>query len=267
MGSSSSRHRPRPQQQQTPGGGGGMNNGQFYGGYAAQQPQAQFGGGAQQPPAPAGGARYGYGQPPRPAVAAQEYTQTATVKNQVNLKKWTLKVTPLPGRPHEFGLSFSFDATAPCRVTTYLLATEDPKDGCRLVSAVLGAPVRTPVVYEKGGDEEVAEAHVISSLRAPLGHMMLAAGDSYPLIIRLESMTDEGREQGHSLDELEVGGAFAPWSQAQTTYAKLKQDEAGAWQVAVLKQKIWVKGVSYQLQEIYGLEAATKRGPAAARRT
>ena len=27
-------------------------------------------------------------------------------------------------------------------------------------------------------------------------------GDSYPLIIRLEALSDEGREQGHTLDEV-----------------------------------------------------------------
>lgn len=130
------------------------------------------------------------------------------------------------------------------RVTTFLLATEDPRGGCRLTSAVLGAPPRTPACYEKGvsaaqsgiqprslgpvfvpgsrdvvvlhttavqqahmtlqralltrtcltvdaythmthtqmdlkfppeGDAAAAEAHVISSLQAPMGHMVLAS--------------------------------------------------------------------------------------------
>jgi hypothetical protein len=107
-------------------------------------------------------------------------------------------------------------------------------------------------------EEGVGEAHVISSLRAPMGHMMLASvsrgrggeggvvaggrdgnggcsqqarpgwartlqvcsgkagpylcispsplpppqGDSYPLVIRLESLTEEGRAQGHTLEEV-----------------------------------------------------------------
>lgn len=36
------------------------------------------------------------------------------------------------------------------RVTTFLLATEDPTNGCSLRSAVLGAPPRVPVPYPKG---------------------------------------------------------------------------------------------------------------------
>lgn len=299
MGGSSSRHRPQQQQQeqqqqdngqqqqQTSGpyapfpqqaGAGGYTNGQYFGGYAPPQQQywrpqspvpLQPGMGpyTQPPVAPPSG--FGQPQQTRPPVQTHEYHQTATIKNQVNLKKDSLKVEPLPGRPHEFALKFTLDATAPCRVTTFLLATESPRDGCRITSAVLGAPLRTPVKYNKGinlafppeGDAAAAEAHVISSIRAPLGHMMLASGDSFPLVIRLESLTEEGREQGHTLDELEVGGPFPLWTQAQTTYAKLKQDEDGDWQVCVLKQKIWFKGVSYELQEIYGMEGAGRKTP------
>jgi E3 ubiquitin-protein ligase MGRN1 len=75
-----------------------------------------------QPPPGAFGAppsAAGFGQPPQPppppAVETQTYHQTATVKNQVNLKKGSLKVEPVAGRPHDFKLSFTFDATAPCR--------------------------------------------------------------------------------------------------------------------------------------------------------
>lgn len=188
-----------PQQQPT--------HGQFYGGYApppVHAPQyaangpAAFAHHAPPPPPPLAAAGVGYyGQrpfaqpppqqqqqaPPRP-VPTHEYTQTATVKNQVNLKKPTLALAPLPGRARDLALGFTFDATAPCRVTTFLLATEHPKDGCRLETAVLSAPPRTPVYYDQRGmglkfppegDAAAAEAHVISGLHAPMGHMVLAA--------------------------------------------------------------------------------------------
>jgi E3 ubiquitin-protein ligase MGRN1 len=45
------------------------------------------------------------------------------------------------------------------------------------------------------------------------------------------------------------------WVQSQTTFAALCTDEeGGGFEVKVLKQKIWVDGVSYELQEIYGME-------------
>jgi E3 ubiquitin-protein ligase MGRN1 len=54
--------------------------------------------------------------------------------------------------------------------------------------------------------------------------------------------------------QLPPGEALPMWVQTQTTYAVLKKEEEGHWGLQVLKQKIWVKGVSYELQEIYGME-------------
>jgi hypothetical protein len=48
--------------------------------------------------------------------------------------------------------------------------------------------------------------------------------------------------------------ALPPWVQAQTTYATLTEGHGGDVDTRVLKQKIWVEGVSYELQEIYGIE-------------
>lgn len=66
--------------------------------------------------------------------------------------------------------------------------------------------------------------------------------------------------------QLRLGAALPDWIQAQCTYAKLKKDEEGKWVLQVLKQKIWYDSVSYELQEIYGMEATrTAAGtPAAA---
>jgi len=65
----------------------------------------------------------------------QQVTQTATIRNAVNLRKDTLKITPMVGDPSNTKLiiSFSFDASAPCAVGTYVAATEIPSRGCALV--------------------------------------------------------------------------------------------------------------------------------------
>jgi hypothetical protein len=94
-----------------------------------------------------------YGQRPAPT---HEYHQTQTIKNQVNLKKKTLRLEPLQdsvisnssSSSKEFALRFAFDASAPCRVTTFLLATEDPKQGCKITAAAPG--VRPAAYYPKG---------------------------------------------------------------------------------------------------------------------
>ena len=49
--------------------------------------------------------------------------------------------------------------------------------------------------------------------------------------------------------------------QSQTTFAALARDEEGRWVMRVLKQKIWVDDVSYELQEIYGMENSAAAPP------
>jgi len=44
------------------------------------------------------------------------------------------------------------------------------------------------------------------------------------------------------------GGEQQPWVQSQTTFAVLHREEDGAYAVRAVKQKIWVEGVSYELQ-------------------
>ena len=59
------------------------------------------------------------------------------------------------------------------------------------------------------------------------------------------------------LQELEVGQKQHVWVQSQTTFACVAKNEEGQHMCKVLKQKIWVEGVSYELQEIYGMEHAS----------
>ena len=55
--------------------------------------------------------------------------------------------------------------------------------------------------------------------------------------------------------ELQPGAPQTTWVQSQTTYVGLAEED-GVWLPRVRKQKIWVEGVSYELQEIYGMEHA-----------
>ena len=85
----------------------------------------------------------------------------------------------------------------------------------------------------------------------------------FPLVIRLEVINERGLKNGRTLKEIVPGGEQKDWVQSQTTYATIKHEDDGGWTIKVLKQKIWVEGISYELQEIYGLEhAAENKGNA-----
>ena len=49
------------------------------------------------------------------------------------------------------------------------------------------------------------------------------------------------------------GAEQQAWVQSQTTFAALHREEDGSWGVRCAKQKIWVEGVSYELQARAGL--------------
>lgn len=82
-----------------------------------------------------------------------------------------------------------------------------------------------------------------------------ASTAKYPIIIRFECIIGEPEEgePPRALPE-PAGASLTSWTQAQTTYATLLKKEDGSFGISVVKQKIWVEGISYELQEIFGIE-------------
>ena len=98
---------------------------------------------------------------------------------------------------------------------------------------------------------------LVEPARFSAEELSVAAGERYPLCIRLETIPPPRGEAAAAAARVlpePAGAALPPWAQAQTTYALLTAGEGGAWNVRVVKQRIWVEGVSYELQEIYGIE-------------
>ncbi|GAX83038.1 hypothetical protein CEUSTIGMA_g10464.t1 [Chlamydomonas eustigma] len=244
----------------------GHTNGQYYnspyGGYvpssyAQQRPYAQqMPGPYGQPPAQAPRRPAGQQAPPTPP---QELQATTTIRNQVNLKKSSVRVTPSPENPGQFTLSFSFDATAPCRVSVFVNAKDDS-----VKKNKLNSPEAPLAVYncEKGLEQKFppsssASVRPITTTMMTDWKQMAAAWQTSacPIVIRIEALTDEGRAESRSIESVEVGGEVPQWIQSQTTYARLQRQDNGMWTASNVTQKIWVKGSLYELQEIYGMEA------------
>lgn len=268
MGNSRSRHRPPPPSATT-----STVQQQPHAPYPAAPPSSYL---PQAPPyypptSPHGGQSSRYPQvppqqqqqqqvPPRPA-ATKEVTRTATIRNAVNLKKASLRVAPAPNDPTKLLITFQFDASAPCCASTYVGAREEPGRGCRLTTA--HQPPAPPVLFERGlglsfpggvAPVAVSSAHCVDLRRHSPEQLAVCGRDTYPLVVRLETVTEAGAREGHTLQERKPGDEQVAWVQSQTTFAVLHREDDGSWAVRVAKQKIWVGGVSYELQEIYGLE-------------
>jgi E3 ubiquitin-protein ligase MGRN1 len=284
------------------------SNGQYYGGWAPPVPRPPPHPYMHPQPYPHGPGPVPPATPVPPLVPlppTQQLTQTATIRNSVNLKKQSLEVKPLDAT--RLGICFTFDASAPCIVSTFVLATEDGAKGNKLTTAfqtpgpavhypkglghkfppsssnnsttsssgtitndkITSSSISDDHILNNGNSknknntnvDEITNSHVIdlSLHEADIGALSSANGNTFPLVIRLEVITDRGIKDGHSLDELVPGAEQQTWAQSQTTFAALHKEEDGSWSVRVLKQKIWVDGTSYELQEIYGLEQAGKR--------
>ncbi len=238
---------------------------------------------ARQDPQQSGQSQHQRSEPelqPQHSAPAKSLTQTATIRNAVNLQKSTLRLVPSQDDPQFLRVAFEFDASEPCCAMTYVAVRErldgSMKSALAHVASVYKEgtkprPFQTGVKYGAGmrqafpGDREGTLRHGID-LRLFREDALLRLGtgaheNEFSLVVRLVTVTDRGRREGYTLDNIMPGEPMPKWVQGQTTFASVSRDPSSdvGWRVKVLKQKLWVEGVSYVLQEIYGLEK-TKSG-------
>lgn len=239
-------------------------------GGASYYPQQFYGRPQGGPPPPTNGRFYANlpQQPPpypyNPAPAARPEPQaqrTNTVRNHVNLKKQTLKLVPVKEEPGKFTVEFKFDAAAPCAVSVFFLTAEDASQGCKLTAVKDDPPAR--VKRSQGLGQTYVWEELFDPKRYSADDLVQAGGkdgETYPLVVRLECITGAAPDGTERTFPEPAGCPLPQWVQSQTTYATLQPVESG-WAVRVLKQKIWVDGVCYELQEIYGIEHCATGNP------
>jgi E3 ubiquitin-protein ligase MGRN1 len=187
-------------------------------------------------------------QPP-PAIS-----KTFTIRNDVNLKKNTLKLVRDEANASRYHLEFTFDAATDCTIRVYYVASEQGKvgaDGVLSFTTLKEEGAHPKESRSKGLSQtfRTRESHSLdASLYAPTELTYQAGSKVFPLVVCLEA----------------AGGANGqPKSavQSQTTFASISAaDASGNRTITPLKQKIQVGATSYELQEIYGIDGATASG-------
>ncbi|KAL1819561.1 hypothetical protein DCAR_0415845 [Daucus carota subsp. sativus] len=192
------------------------------------------------------GGRYpcGYAMP---AVAPYvEHQKALTIRNNVNLKKDTLRVETDEDDPGKFLVTFTFDATVAGSITVIFFTKEDEDCNLTPMKKSIYAPVT--VHFEQGLDQKFRQPSGTGIDFSACEDAELVNDSEleiYPLVVKAE--TSPSNQRGFADGNHEAGA-----SNSQITLAMFEKDRGG-YKVRVLKQILWVNGMRYELQEIYGI--------------
>nr|GEV99839.1 probable E3 ubiquitin-protein ligase LOG2 [Tanacetum cinerariifolium] len=143
-------------------------------------------------------------QTPTPYV---DHQKAVTIRNDVNLKKETLKLEPDHSNPGKSLVVFTYDATVAGSITLYFFAKEG--DDCNMTPTKQDLLPPITVAFQQGLGQKFRQ------------------------------------ESGTGIDL----SAFDVSELVKAVFEK----EKGEYQVRVAKQILWVNGMRYELQEIYGI--------------
>ncbi|KAL0744061.1 hypothetical protein Bca4012_085574 [Brassica carinata] len=196
------------------------------------------------------GGRYPY--PPGPMIPQPcvEHQKAVTIRNDVNLKKESLKLEPDPDCPGRFLVSFTFDATISGRITVIFFAKESEK--CVLTATKEDVLPPITMDFEIGLGQKFKQPSgtgVDFSLFEDSELFKTAAeADVYPLAVKAEAAAAPPPSGGDDGGAEESVGS----KNAQITQAVYEKDK-GEIKIRVVKQILWVNETRYELQEIYGI--------------
>ncbi|XP_021892711.1 probable E3 ubiquitin-protein ligase LOG2 [Carica papaya] len=196
-------------------------------------------------PANWAGGRYACGPMMPPPLPYVEHQKAVTIRNDVNLKKETLRLEADEENPGRFLVTFTFDATVAGSITVIFFAKEGEDCNLRAMKEDLLPPVT--VNFEQGLGQKFRQPSgtgIDFSIFEEAELMKEGEMDVFPLAVKAEaSPVNENGSDGSS----ESGGMNSQITQG------IFDKEKGEYQVRLVKQILWVNGMRYELQEIYGI--------------
>ncbi|XP_072957989.1 probable E3 ubiquitin-protein ligase LUL2 [Typha angustifolia] len=183
--------------------------------------------------------------PPATPAPYVEQQEAVTIRNDVNLKKETLRVESDDQNPGRFLVAFTFDATVDGSITLYFFAQSVQCD-LKATNVSLLEPVR--VSFKKGLGQKFRQPSgtgIDFSLFEESELVKVRDTDVYPLAVKAEGSPSSN--QGSEGENLMGTG------NSQITLAVFEKKRNGEYHVHAVKQTLWVNGVGYDLQEIYGI--------------
>jgi len=175
---------------------------------------------------------------PRGPAPVAPVQKTYTIRNDVNLKKGTMRLVRDPASPSLHDLEFTFDASTECGITVYYYAKESvSSDGTLSFTPLKPSGAVPPDTRSKGLGQTYRVRQPLDVAEYSMDELQCPPGSGrFPIVVCLESKAKSAVN-------------------AQTTFANAVFTDSAASAVP-LKQKIQVGQTLYELQEIYGIEGS-----------
>ncbi|XP_076882011.1 putative E3 ubiquitin-protein ligase LOG2 [Bidens hawaiensis] len=215
--------------------------------FAAASPYYEY-----PPPAPGGapyavqawvGGRYPCGPIMRTPMPYVDHQKAVTIRNDVNVKKQSLKVEADGENPGKFVVEFTYDATVAGSITLYFFAKEG--EDCNMTPTKDDTLPPITVTFQQGLGQKFRQESGTSINLSNFDESELTKVSEtgiYPLAIKAEATSCTSED----------GTANSKSTNSQITQAVFEKDK-GEYHVRVVKQILRVNGMRYKLQEIYGI--------------
>ncbi|XP_061345775.1 probable E3 ubiquitin-protein ligase LOG2 [Gastrolobium bilobum] len=181
-----------------------------------------------------------------------EHQKAVTIRNDVNIKKETLRVEPDEENPGHFLVSFTFDAMVSGSITIFFFAKE--VEGCNLAPMKENHLPPVSVDFQQGLGQKFrqpAGTGINFSMFDESELLKVGDMDVYPLAVKADASS--GNQDGSSETSTSSN------TNSQITQAVFEKDK-GEFRVKVVKQILWVNGMRYELHEIYGIGNSVESG-------
>ncbi|XP_050211601.1 probable E3 ubiquitin-protein ligase LUL2 [Mercurialis annua] len=186
---------------------------------------------------------YPFGVAPPMISAPVEHQKAITIKNDVNVRKDSIRVEEDDQIPGKFLVSFIFDATAPGSITVAFFAKEG--EDCNLIATKENVLQPVTVSFEQGIGQKFRQPSGMGidfSMFDGVELMEENAHGVFPLMMKANAHTSNND-----------GSEANATGNSQITLAVFDKKEEDKYLVRVMKQILWVNGTRYELQEIYGI--------------
>uniref|UniRef100_A0A8D8R8Y3 RING-type E3 ubiquitin transferase n=1 Tax=Cacopsylla melanoneura TaxID=428564 RepID=A0A8D8R8Y3_9HEMI len=182
---------------------------------------------------------------PFPYPPPQSNEPYKTLKALVNIRKESLRFVKVSNdSPQQaYNIEFIFDCDVPCSITIHFFATEDTTNNT--VSYIPKNPSCAPPSksfhYKKGASQLFSQPSVTFTPSHYDDEELVYNMDRevIPIAIHCVTVSEDGQEDS---------------KQSHTSIAVVDHHADGCYTLKGLKQKLYVDGLCYLLQEIYGIE-------------